>query len=100
MSFETSTLYQSGASDTLATWAINDDGTLTHVQNAPSGGYMPRQFAVNKAGDMLAVGHQVNSTVLLWKRDVASGKIVTEAEGGKLGEILLTGEVVSTVWDE
>lgn len=100
MSFSTSLLYQSGPSDTLSTWAINEDGTLEFVQNAPSGGYLPRQFSINKAGDMIAVGHQVNQTVVIWKRDVETGKILTEEEGGKLGETLLTGPVVSTIWDE
>lgn len=49
---------------------------------------------------MIAVGHQVNQTVVIWKRDVETGKILTEEEGGKLGETLLTGPVVSTIWDE
>lgn len=70
------------------------------MQNAPSGGYLPRQFTINKAGDMVAVGHQVNQTVVIWKRDVKTGKILTEEEGGKLAETVLTGPVVSTIWDE
>ncbi|KAJ4420883.1 hypothetical protein N0V82_004062 [Gnomoniopsis sp. IMI 355080] len=99
-SFANSSLYQSGPSDTLSTWAINEDGTMAFVQAAPSGGYLPRQLSVNKAGDMIAVGHQVNQTVVIWKRDVESGKILTEDEGGKLGETVLSGQVVSTIWDE
>lgn len=49
---------------------------------------------------MIAVGHQINQTVVIWKRDVESGKILTEDEGGKLGETVLSGQVVSTIWDE
>lgn len=100
VSFANSSLYQSGPSDTLSTWAINEDGTMELVQNFPSGGYLPRQFSINKAGDMIAVGHQVNQTVIIWQRDVESGRILSEAEGGKLGEVTLTGPVVSTIWDE
>ncbi|KAM0294389.1 hypothetical protein ACHAPM_011282 [Fusarium culmorum] len=99
-SFATSIEARSGPSDTLTTFLIKDDGTLEPVQAAPSGGWLPRQFSFNKAGDKIAVGHQVNQTVVIWKRDVQTGKIVTEAEGGKLAQIKLTGDVVATVWDE
>lgn len=100
VSYSGSTIYKSGPTDTLSTWAINEDGTLEFVQNAPSGGYSPRQFSINKAGDMIAVGHQTNKTVVIWKRDVETGMIVAEEEGGKLGVAVLTGAVVSTIWDE
>lgn len=100
MSFDESSIYQTGPTDTISTWAINEDGTLTFVQNAPSGGYSPRQLSLNKAGDLVAVGHQNNNTVVIWKRDVETGLIVSEEEGGKVGEAVLTGPVVSTIWDE
>lgn len=99
-SFRDSPIVGSGPSDTLSTFAIKHDGTLERVQLAPSGGWSPRQFSINKAGDKLAVGHENNSTVIIWKRDVASGKIVTEEEGGKLAQITLSSKVVSTIWDE
>jgi 6-phosphogluconolactonase (cycloisomerase 2 family) len=79
---------------------INEDGTLKPVQAAPSGGWLPRQFSFNKAGDKIAVGHQVNQTVIIWKRDVQTGKIISEDKGGKLAEVALTGPVVATIWDE
>lgn len=99
-SFSTSALYQTGPSDTLTTWTINEDGTLTFLQNAPSGGWLPRQFSLNEAGDLLAVGHQNNNTVVIWKRDLETGRIVTEEEGGKVGKAVVSGPVVSTIWDE
>ncbi|GKU08817.1 hypothetical protein FLAG1_12078 [Fusarium langsethiae] len=99
-SFATSIEARSGPSDTLTTFLIKDDGTLEPVQAAPSGGWLPRQFSFNKAGDKIAVGHQVNQTVVIWKRDVQTGKIVTEEEGGKLAQIKLTGDVVAAIWDE
>ncbi|KAM0279933.1 hypothetical protein ACHAO9_011453 [Fusarium lateritium] len=99
-SFATSLQAGSGPSDTLTTFLINEDGTLKPVQAAPSGGWLPRQFSFNKSGDKIAVGHQVNQTVVIWKRDVRSGKIVSEDKGGKLAEVTLTGPVVATIWDE
>jgi 6-phosphogluconolactonase (cycloisomerase 2 family) len=70
------------------------------VQLAPAGGWQPRQFSFNKAGDKIAVGLQTNRTVVIWKRDLKSGKIISEEEGGKLGQVQLTGSVVATIWDE
>ncbi|KAM0354794.1 hypothetical protein ACHAPU_000617 [Fusarium lateritium] len=99
-SFDTSIQAKSGPSDTLTTFLINEDGTLKPVQAAPSGGYLPRHFSFNKAGDKIAVGHRVNKTVVIWKRDVESGKIVPENQGGKLAQVTLTGGVMSTLWDE
>ncbi|KAJ4360779.1 uncharacterized protein N0V89_001346 [Didymosphaeria variabile] len=99
-SFATSPVYQTGPSDSISTFAINDGGTLSLVQVAPSGGWSPRQFSINKNGDLLAVGHQRNNSVIIWKRHVASGKIVLEEEGGKVGEVVVNGPVVYTQWDE
>ena len=89
-----------GPSDTMSTFAIQKNGSLKLVQLAPSGGWSPRQFSINRAGDLLAIGHQNNNTVVIWKRDVASGKIVLEADGGKVGQVKLSGAVVSTIFDE
>ncbi|KAF4945906.1 hypothetical protein FSARC_14323 [Fusarium sarcochroum] len=99
-SFRDSPQLGSSPSDTFSTFAIRENGTLKRVQEAPTGGWLPRQFEFNKAGDKIAVGHQNNQTVVIWKRDVKSGKIVGEAEGGKLAEIKLSGRVSATVWDE
>ncbi|OLN95651.1 putative 6-phosphogluconolactonase-like protein 2 [Colletotrichum chlorophyti] len=100
VSFRDSPVLGSGPSDTMSTFAIKEDGSLELVQLAPSGGWSPRQFSINKAGDLLAIGHQNNRTVVIWKRDVATGKIISEAEGGKVGQVTLTGAVVATIWDE
>ncbi|KAJ4986292.1 6-phosphogluconolactonase-like protein 2 [Stagonosporopsis vannaccii] len=94
-SFNLSPLFQKADSDSLSTFKLHDDGTLSLVQVAPSGGYLPRQFSLNKKGDKVAVGHQGNSTVVVWERDVRSGKI-----GGKLGETKVKGPVVFVGWDE
>jgi 6-phosphogluconolactonase (cycloisomerase 2 family) len=97
ISFRDSTQYQSGPSDTLSTFSINNDSTLSLVQLAPSGGYSPRHFALNKEGDQIAVGHQNNRTVVIWDRDLESGKILG---GTPAAVITLTGAVVCTIWDE
>lgn len=94
-SFNLSPLYQKADSDSLSTFEIGEDGKLDLVQIAPSGGYQPRQFSLNKRGDRVAVGHQVNGTVVVWDRDVRSGKI-----GKKIAETTVSGPVVFVGWDE
>lgn len=100
VSFSASTQFRTGPSDTLSVFSIQANGTLKLIQHAPSGGYSPRQFSINKAGDKVAVGHQNNRTVVVWKRDIQSGKFISESDGGKLGAVNLTGSVVFAQWDE
>ncbi|KAF3052621.1 hypothetical protein E8E11_010697 [Didymella keratinophila] len=94
-SFNLSPLYQKEESDSLSTFMINENGTLSLVQIAPSGGHLPRQFSLNKKGDKVAVGHQVNGTVVILDRDIGSGKI-----GEKLAEVKISGPGVFVGWDE
>ncbi|KAH7317903.1 Lactonase, 7-bladed beta-propeller-domain-containing protein [Rhexocercosporidium sp. MPI-PUGE-AT-0058] len=92
---EVSFLAKDSPSDTLSTFSINADGTLELIQLAPSGGWSPRQFSLNKKGDLLAVGHQNNATVVVWQRDLSSGRIV-----GEVSRVTLSTAVVATIWDE
>lgn len=94
-SFNTSPLFQKESSDSLSSFRINNDATLSLVQIAPCGGYLPRQFSLNKKGDKVAVGLQRNATVVIWERDVRSGRL-----GKMLGEVQLAGPVVFVGWDE
>jgi 6-phosphogluconolactonase (cycloisomerase 2 family) len=94
-SFEFSPLLHKEDSDSISTFRINGDASLSLVQIAPSGGYLPRQFSLNQAGDKVAVGHQGSDTVVVWERDVQSGKI-----GRKIAEKKLEGPVVFVGWDE
>lgn len=99
-SFNLSPSYQKGPSDTLSTFEINRNGSLSLVQTSPSGGYLPRQFSINEGGDLVAVGHQENNTVVIWKRDVRSGLILSEADGGKVAVQTLSGPVSFVLWNE
>ena len=86
--------------DTLSTFRINQNGTLELIQLSPSGGWSPRQFSFNKLGDMIAVGHQNNNSVIIWRRNLNTGLILGEDQGGKIATRTLTGAVVCTIWDE
>lgn len=84
-------------SDSMATFAISpEDGTLSFRQLFPAGGSYARQFEINKAGNLVAVGLQESGTVSILERDTCSGAFVKE-----VASIDITGgQVVCVVWDE
>jgi 6-phosphogluconolactonase (cycloisomerase 2 family) len=83
-------------SDTLQSWSIdNATGELTLKQIAPSGGAFPRQFSINKAGNMVAVGLQMDGRVVVIERNVEDGTL-----GDFLASIDIAGQVTSVIWDE
>ena len=84
-------------SDSMSAFSISPiDGTLTFLQLFPAGGSYPRQFALNRAGNLVAVGLQETGTVSVLERDVASGVFKREVASIAIGG----GQVVCTVWDE
>ncbi|KAH8678802.1 Lactonase, 7-bladed beta-propeller-domain-containing protein [Tricladium varicosporioides] len=83
-------------SDTLQSWSIcPDTGKLEFKQLAPAGGSFPRQFSMNKAGNLAAVGLQRSSRVVIVERNVADGTF-----GKIVANITVEGEVTAVVWDE
>ncbi|KAF2021925.1 YkgB protein [Aaosphaeria arxii CBS 175.79] len=83
-------------SDSLLVLKPSDDGKLSFVQLAPSGGLTPRHFAVNKAGNLIAVGNQDSASVEIFARSAESGKI--GAQIATLQKIF--GSPNNIVWDE
>jgi 6-phosphogluconolactonase (cycloisomerase 2 family) len=64
------------ASDPLVTFKIDPaSGALEFVQEAPAGGVNPRHFSFNKDGTLVASALQSDSRIVVFERDVATGKI-------------------------
>ncbi|ORY64979.1 Lactonase, 7-bladed beta-propeller-domain-containing protein [Pseudomassariella vexata] len=83
-------------SDAIISFSLDHaTGGLTHVQTAPSGGRIPRQFSINKAGDMVAIGLQSDGRVVVVKRDVQTGLL-----GNFLASADIAGEVTAVIFDE
>ncbi|UNI21609.1 hypothetical protein JDV02_007586 [Purpureocillium takamizusanense] len=82
-------------SDPLINFRIDDEGGLTAVQEVAAGGKYPRQFSLNKAGTLVAVGLQNDNRVALIKRDPQSGKL-----GGFVGYTELGGQITSVIFNE
>ncbi|KAF5123602.1 putative 6-phosphogluconolactonase [Metarhizium anisopliae] len=83
-------------SDPLINFSIDGEtGSLTPIQEAPCGGRYPRQFSINKAGTLVAVGQQKDARVVLIKRDPESGKL-----GDFVGYADVAGEITSVIFNE
>ncbi|OCL06363.1 putative isomerase YbhE [Glonium stellatum] len=83
------------ASDSLSVWQPAANGTLSFIQLAPAGGSYPRQFSINKVGDLVSVGLQMGSAVVVWNRDLKTGKL-----GDLAARIGVPGQITCVVWDE
>lgn len=63
-------------SDPLITYSIDaTSGALTKVQEAPAGGINPRHFSFNRDGSRVVSALQSDARVVVFERDVATGKI-------------------------
>lgn len=83
-------------SDPLINFSIDSKtGHLTLLQEVPCGGRGPRQFSLNKAGSLVAVGLQSDGRVVVMERDVKTGLI---------GEVVawaeVEGEVTAVIFNE
>lgn len=61
--------------DTIAVFAVGDDGNLTLVQNQPSGGKTPRNFAIDPSGKWLISANQDSDKVVVMSIDLSTGKL-------------------------
>jgi 6-phosphogluconolactonase (cycloisomerase 2 family) len=82
-------------SDSLATFALQDDGSLIFHQLWPAGGSYPRHYSMNAPGTLVAVGLQYSQDVAILARDPGSGLI-----GEPVARISVGGNVTCVVFDE
>ena len=85
-------------SDSMATWSLNPcqyDGSLEFLGLFPAGGSYPRQFSLSRAGDLVAVGLQQSSKVVVLERDTETGLFVRQ-----VAEVDVAGQVTCVVWDD
>ena len=70
-------LYTSNrGSDTITVFSINrEKGTLSRAQVIPSGGKIPRNFAIDPSGKYMAVANQKSDNVVVFAIDHKNGKL-------------------------
>jgi len=104
--------FQPANNDSLATLSLSDSPdetqqtTVTFQRLTSSHGKVPRTFAINKAGDLVAVGNQASSTVVIIKRDPKTGEllgddgVVASLDVGEPGTPGTAQGLSSIVWGE
>lgn len=90
--------------DSIARFSIDgDSGELTFEEITSSHGVYPRSFVINKAGDLVAIGNQVSSNVVIVERDVETGELgekVAELPLGSEGEPGQEEGISGIIWAE
>jgi 6-phosphogluconolactonase len=61
--------------DSLAIYAIDEDGRLTLVGHESTGGKTPRNFAIEPSGKFLLAANQGTNNILVFEVDPATGKL-------------------------
>ncbi|KAJ4269964.1 hypothetical protein NW762_001635 [Fusarium torreyae] len=83
-------------SDPLISFKVDDEtGHLTLQQDIPSGGRFPRHFAINKAGNLVAVALQSDGRIAVIERDAKTGIL-----GDFVAYAELEGEVTAVIFNE
>ena len=78
-------LYQSNRGhNSLAIFAIGNDGKLTKVGNQPTEGKTPRNFLIDPKGDYVFVAHQDSDNITIFKRDQKTGELTFTGQSVKV----------------
>ena len=78
-------------------------GLMTLRNTTPAYGKVPRTFAINRAGDLVAIGNQASATVVIVRRDRETGNLgeqVAILQVGEPGKVGTAEGLSSVIWDE
>jgi 6-phosphogluconolactonase len=64
-----------GDANEITVFKADKDGNLEFVERVNTGGEMPRNFNFTADGEYLLVAHQASGDVVVFKRDIKSGKL-------------------------
>jgi len=62
-----------GTANTITVFKVHANGMINQVQQLPTIGDGPRNFAIDPKGNFLLVGHQKSNNITIFKRDKATG---------------------------
>ncbi|CAL5874991.1 uncharacterized protein PFLUO_LOCUS9294 [Penicillium psychrofluorescens] len=93
-----------GKNDSMVMLDRSPRSGLVSLRNkTPAHGKVPRTFAINRAGDLVAIGNQASATVAIVRRDRESGILgeqVAILQVGEPGKVGTTEGLSSVIWDE
>jgi 6-phosphogluconolactonase (cycloisomerase 2 family) len=73
-----------GKENNIAIFAVDDKGKLTHVAYQSTLGEIPRNFTIDPTGNYLLVANQVSGTIVVFKRNLKTGKLKATGEQVKV----------------
>lgn len=79
------------------------NGAVRVSSKSDAWGKVPRTFAVNRAGDLVAIGNQASSNVAIVRRDRVSGELGEKVAVLQVGEPGTVGQaegLSSVIWEE
>ena len=63
-------------SDSIVVFRVDEDsGRLTYIENTPTGGKKPRNFAIDPTGNFLLAANQETGNIVVFRIDKRSGKL-------------------------
>jgi len=74
-----------GDANAISTFAILPNGTLKFVETISTLGKGPRNFTIDPSGKFLLVAHQYTNDVVIFNRDVNTGKLTDSGKRIKVG---------------
>ncbi len=74
-----------GEANTITCFKVNNDGTLTHIEQYSTHGDAPRNFAVSPDGKFIFIGNQKTNNITVYKRNARSGKLTFISNNIELG---------------
>lgn len=74
-----------GTANDITCFAVGNDGKLTFRQQVPTEGDGPRNFAITPDGNYLFVGHQKTDNIVIFKRDIKTGRLTNTGQQIKVG---------------
>ena len=94
--------YTGGATDSIAAWSAQSNGSLAGPHLGHAFGNNPRSFEINRRGNLVAIGNQYNGSVTIVERKVVSGLLGGLGASGVVGTSGFQGAggVSSVVWVE
>lgn len=74
-----------GTANTISCFAVGKDGKLNFINQVPTEGDGPRNFAITPDGKYIFVGHQFSNNIVIFKRNEKSGKLIDTGKRIELG---------------
>ncbi|KAI8302350.1 hypothetical protein K4K61_007998 [Colletotrichum sp. SAR11_59] len=90
--------------DSMATYSINPSTSeITFLEATSAFSYFPRTFAINKAGNLVAIGGQTSANVAVVERNSTTGKLgqlLATIKVGNPGTVNQEDGLSAVIWNE